>query len=78
MRCPFCKENVVGKKEVVIMVGEGPAHQECYERHTYHRRQFGYLDLQTLEDCKLQELKDMVLMEINSRQSYEYEIELFA
>ena len=78
MRCPFCRENVVGKKSIVIVAGEGPAHKHCYERHAYQSRRFANIDLQKLEDTKLFELKDLVLMEINSRQEQESEIELFA
>lgn len=78
MRCPFCKGNVIGEKEVVILVGEGPAHTECYRRHAFHSRQFRGLDLQALDDNGLLELKDMVLMEMNSRVKTDTDVELFA
>lgn len=80
MRCCYCDQNVVGQKEVVMVVGEGPAHQACHDRYTLTKRQFGDLDLQTLEEDVLNELKDLVLTELNARQKTEAEddVELFA
>lgn len=80
MRCCYCQKNVVGQKDVVMVVGEGPAHQSCHDRYTLTKRQFGNLDLQKLEDDVLNELKELVLTEWNARQksAIEDDIELFA
>lgn len=79
MRCCYCEKNVVGEKHVVMIAGEGPAHQTCHERHTVTKRQFGDLDLQALDSDALNELKELVLTEWNARQkSGDETVELFA
>ena len=79
MRCTYCNGNVVGDPDVVVLVGEGPAHRSCYERHTVTSRVFGELNIQTLDNQSLVELKEMVLTELNSRHlTQEEDIELFA
>ena len=76
MKCPYCKENVIGEKNVVVVVGEGPAHAICHERATISQRVFAGLKLPVLTDEQLSELSDMVKMEQNSRKQEEV-IELF-
>lgn len=80
MLCPYCKENVIGSaaSEVVVVVGEGPAHKICHERAVIGQRVFSGLDLPRLSDKQLNELNDMVKMELNSREGEEDAIELFA
>ena len=79
MNCPYCSKSVVGDKNVVIVVGEGPAHKICHERSVIGQRIFGDMELPALSDQQLLELSDMVKMELNSRdESQEDAIELFA
>lgn len=79
MNCPYCSRSVVGYKEVVIVVGEGPAHKQCHERQVVGQRIFAGMDLPALSDQQLSELSDMVKMELNSRdESQDDAIELFA
>ncbi len=80
MRCCYCDGNVVGQKDVVMVVCEGPAHRACHDRYMLTRRQFGSLNLQHLDDHLLNELKELVLTEVNARQKQDVEddIELFA
>lgn len=63
---------------MVMVVGEGPTHRRCYELNAISQRQFGNLDLQTLDDELLNELKELVLTECNARQPADSnDIELF-
>lgn len=80
MRCPFCEKSVIGEKDVVVIVGEGPAHRHCYERDMVNQRSFAGLYMPSLSDVQLNELKDLVLMELNSREQEETHeaVELFA
>jgi len=76
MRCEYCQKDVVGHKEVVVLVGKGPVHQKCYERTLISRRIFQGLALPSLSLQDLSELKELVLQEINSR-TVNAEVELF-
>ena len=76
MRCEYCEASVVGHKDVVILVGQGPVHQRCYDRSLISRRIFQGLALPSLSLDDLSELKELVLQEINSRTFVE-EFELF-
>ena len=76
MKCEHCKSEVVGHKDVVILVGQGPVHQRCYDRKLISRRIFQGLELPNLSLDDLSELKELVLQEINSRLEMD-DIELF-
>lgn len=78
MRCPYCSQTVVGHSNVVILVGEGPAHKKCYEQSVLGQRTFRGLHLPTLELTELHELKEMLLTELNARENKDADIELFA
>lgn len=79
MRCPYCSKSVVGQPEVVVIVGEGPAHKHCYEGHIIGQRTFRGLHLPSLELSELYELKEMLLTELNVRESLDANsVELFA
>lgn len=67
MRCPFCRKNVIGERNIVVVAGEGPAHKLCYEREVVGQRVFGGIHLPSLNMNQLNELKEMLLTEINSR-----------
>lgn len=78
MRCPFCEKNVIGEKHIVVLSGEGPAHRSCYERDILGKRIFAGLHLPSLETNQLNELKEMVITELNARFTPQHEvIELF-
>ncbi len=77
MRCPYCRQTVVGEKQVKIIAGEGPAHVRCYEQSVMSQRHFSGLELPKLSDEMLYELREMLLSEINSRSPSAQEIELF-
>ena len=76
MRCEYCQKDVVGHKDVVVLVGRGPVHQVCYERTLVSRRIFQGLALPNLSLDDFAELKELVLQEINSR-TVHAEVELF-
>lgn len=69
MRCVYCNKHVVGNPNVVVIQGNGPAHNECYQKSLVqlNKREFAGLDLSTFEDTTLWELIDMARMELNAR-----------
>jgi len=69
MRCPFCSKSVVGESNIVVIAGEGPAHKLCYEREVIGQRVFGGLHLPSLTLSDLNELKEMLLTELNAREN---------
>ena len=80
MRCVFCDSLVVGRPNVVIVQGKGPAHDECYQQSLVDvsQRHFAGLDLTALNEAALQELLELVTMELNTRSANDAEyIELF-
>ena len=80
MRCPFCSKSVVGESNIVVIAGEGPAHDECYQQSLVDvsQRHFAGLDLTALNEAALQELLELVTMELNTRSANDAEyIELF-
>jgi len=78
MYCPYCDGPVVGEKQVVIVVGSGPAHSLCHERAMLSQRIFEGVQLPNLSVDKLMELQEMVRVELNSRDAASTEVELFA
>ena len=82
MRCPYCKKTVFGEKEVVVIVGEGPAHKRCHEHELIGQRSFAGLKLSSFKESELRELQEMILIELNVRNRMEpvkssHVIELF-
>lgn len=85
MRCPYCEGQVVGDQNAVILVGSGPAHTKCYERHIISKRIYKNIHFSSMTAADLVEMKEMILIELNARErptgsSFESEddIELFA
>jgi len=80
MRCVYCNDHVVGKPDVVVVQGKGPAHELCFQRSLadMNKRQFAGLDLSNLRESTLRELLDMVTMELNTRSANDEDmVELF-
>ena len=77
MRCVYCEKGIVGQKDVVVVVGKGPAHEVCYEQNLISLRIFKGLCMSTLSVDELLELKEMAMIELNSRDTSESDIELF-
>lgn len=81
MRCIFCEKNILRADKSlgypVTLQGRGIAHSVCTEKDLVSRRIFGAIHLCDLSDSDLNELKDLVLTEINERQGLNEEIELF-
>lgn len=80
MRCEYCNGSVVGKPNVVVIQGRGPAHKTCHEHSliNLNRRQFAGLELSSLTNDALRELMDMIQMEMNARMPKEDNVvELF-
>lgn len=71
MRCPYCKKSVFGEKEVVVIVGEGPAHKRCHEHELIGQRSFAGLKLSSFKETELRELQEMILIELNVRNRVE-------
>lgn len=78
MRCEFCEKSVVGDKEVVIIAGKGPVHSRCFEHTLLSRRIFQGVSLSSLPLEDLNEFKEMITIELNSRHCTDDVIELFA
>ncbi len=82
MRCPYCKGSVVGDSKIVIIVGEGPAHASCHESHIISERTYKGVNFSSMNIEDLNEMKEMLLIELNARGRSEYTnescIELFA
>ncbi len=68
MRCPYCSKGVVGSTEIVMVLGEGPAHLECYQRHAVADRSFNNIHFPSLSSHDLKEMKEMILAELNIRE----------
>lgn len=80
MRCVYCESHVVGRQDIVVVSGQGPAHDDCFQQSLVDlsKRQFTGLDLANLNEAALIELNDLVAMEINSRFQKESDrVELF-
>ena len=69
MRCVFCEGPVVRHKNVVVVPGLGPSHKPCHEKEQYNEKwvEFEGRQLQSWDDERLLELKERVLIELNSR-----------
>lgn len=68
MRCPYCSKGVVGAENVVVIVGEGPAHLECHEYHVMGERSYKNIYFPDLSKEELLEMKEMILTELNVRE----------
>ena len=82
MRCLFCGVKVISSNsmlgEPVTLPGRGFAHQICAEKDLTTRRVFGTISLQDMVEKDLYELRELVLTEINERESTSAgELELF-
>jgi hypothetical protein len=67
MKCPYCNKNVVGERCVVILAGEGPAHSRCHEQYLLSKRTFNNIDFSSMGLQDLNEMKEMLLIELNAR-----------
>lgn len=79
MRCIYCEKGVFGHQGLTVP-SEGAAHQNCFQANQALKRTFQSLEITALNDQELQELKEIVLAEENSRNRVEDEddgIELF-
>lgn len=79
MRCIYCEKAVFGHEGFTVP-SEGAAHQNCFQANQALKRTFQSLEVTALNDQELQELKEIVLAEENSRKRVEDEddgIELF-
>jgi len=79
MRCIYCEKAVFGREGFTVP-SEGAAHQNCFQANQALKRTFQSLEISTLNDKELQELKELILAEENSRNREEEEddgVELF-
>jgi len=79
VRCLYCYKAVFGNDGLTVP-SEGAAHQNCFQANQALKRTFQSLEITALNDKELQELKEIVLAEENSRNRVEEEddgIELF-
>ena len=67
MRCPYCKKKVVGQKDVVIVIGEGPAHKDCYSNSQLHSSDLSFFKLESSSMEELAALQKAILNEIRFR-----------
>lgn len=66
MKCIYCNKPVFGREGLTVP-NEGPAHQSCFQLDQALKRTFQNLDITALNDKELQELKELILAEENSR-----------
>jgi len=66
MHCIYCDKLVFGKGGLTVP-GSGPAHQYCFQANQVLKRTFQHLEITSLNDEELQELKELVYAEENSR-----------
>jgi hypothetical protein len=82
MKCIYCDssifENNNEEGQPITVQGKGISHTMCHSRDLINQRIFKGLPVNSLDFEELSELRDMVLIEINSRlPSLCDEIELF-
>lgn len=75
MRCLFCNKPVFGN-DGLSLPGRGVSHKNCFQVHEAIKRTFKGLNITTLNDAELLDLKNLVLSEENSRNG-ENDVELF-
>lgn len=72
MRCIFCDDEVMKIDTVlgspITLQGRGICHAKCAEKDLIERRIFGSICMSDLTNADLNELKDLVLMEVNERE----------
>ena len=66
MNCLYCDKAVFGKEGITVP-GKGAAHIKCYQADQALRRTFQNLEITALNDEELQELKELIFAEENSR-----------
>ena len=78
MKCLFCRKEVYGSTGMTVP-GRGAAHIQCYQAEQALKRTFQHLEISSLNDEELFELKELVLAEENLRNRVEgvSDIELF-
>lgn len=79
MRCVYCEGPVVGHGDVRVIPGLGPSHKPCYEKelHKEDWMEFEGIVLESWDNERLLELKERVLIELNSRFYKTQAVELF-
>ena len=76
MNCCFCSQPVLLQQPITVS-GLGPAHRPCYQQYLIDQRQFMGINLRTLSDTQLGELRELVVMEHNERQRSNADVELW-
>ena len=79
MRCLYCDKAVFGNEGLTVP-SEGAAHLNCFQANQALKRTFQSLEISALNDKELQDLKEIILAEENSRSREDEEddgIELF-
>ena len=66
MKCIYCNNDVFGNNGMTVPQ-EGPAHLQCYQTNQALKRTFQKLDITSLNDEELFELKELVIAEENAR-----------
>lgn len=66
MHCIYCDKPVFGNSGLTVP-GSGPAHQNCFQANQVLKRTFQHLEITSLNDQELQELKELIIAEENSR-----------
>ena len=66
MKCHYCDKAVFGKYGITVP-NIGAAHVQCFQASQALKRTFQTLEISTLNDQELFELKELVLAEENAR-----------
>jgi len=70
MKCIYCDKDVFGHNGMTVP-SLGAAHSQCFQADQALRRTFQNLEITQLNDIELQDLKELVLSEENSRRRNE-------
>lgn len=67
MKCLICERYCVGQRDVRILKGQGPLHQECMRTLQFAKRQYHGLDLTAQKEQELEQLAALIENELASR-----------
>jgi hypothetical protein len=67
MRCEYCATAVVGRSDVLMLPGLGPAHTQCFMNFQFQQRIFRGIDIAALAAAELALLEELVKTERNQR-----------
>jgi len=68
---------MIGSSDPITINGGAPAHSHCHQFELMSQRIFKNIQLTTLSNKELDELNELVLLELNSRNKINDSVDLF-